>query len=105
MKYEIRFSPTARAEILEAFDYIRTDQHAPLNAARWLDGIIEAVSNLADYPEAHALARENDEFDIELRQIIFKSHRIVFDVADKTVRIHRVVHVARRDIDDDAMIE
>lgn len=95
MTYAIWFSPTARAEILEAFEYIRSDQHAPLNAARWLDGIIEAITTLAEFPESHALARESDEFEQVLRQLVFKSHRIVFDVAGTTVRIHRVIHTAR----------
>lgn len=103
MKYEVWFSPTARAEILEAFEYIRSDQHAPLSAARWLDGIISAISGLADFPESHAFARENEEFEEDLRQLIYRSHRIVFDVSDNIVRVHRVVHVARRNIDADGL--
>lgn len=105
MIYEVQFSPTSRAEILEAYDYIRSDRQAPLNAGRWLDGIIEAISNLAEFPQAHGLARENDKFEEELRQLVYKSHRVIFDVAGNTVRIHRVYHAARRDIDADGLTD
>lgn len=98
MKYKIWFSPTSRAEILEAFEYIRSDQHAPLNAAHWLDGIIGAINKLNKFPRAYGLARESEEFKEELRQCIYKSHRIIFDVAGNRIRIHRVVHTARRNI-------
>ena len=99
MKYQVQFSPTARQEILEAFDYIRTDRQAPINAARWLDGMIQAINDLTHYPEGCALARENDEFKEDLRQLVYKSHRVIFDVAGDTVRIHRVVHTARRNLE------
>jgi plasmid stabilization system protein ParE len=43
-------------------------------------------------PERCALARENEYFEDELRQLLFKSHRIIFRV-ERSERIVRVLYV------------
>jgi len=52
---------------------------------------------------AHEQARESREFEEDLRQYVFQSHRIVFDVVDNVVRVHQVIHVARRNISGDEL--
>ncbi len=49
-------------------------------------------------PNACPLAREAVILEIEVRQKVFKSHRIIFTVDKRIVRIHRVVHVAKANI-------
>ena len=56
-EYRVRFSPTARRDILQTYTYIRDTAEAPLNASRWLEGIIAAIADLSVYPESHGLAR------------------------------------------------
>lgn len=59
MKHEVWFAPTARAEILAPFEYIRSNQADPRNAARWLNGIMKAINRLSALPHAHGPARES----------------------------------------------
>ena len=97
MKHRIEFSPTAEKEILAATDWIAAS--APLNAQRWLDGIQAAIMSLEEMPHRCALARESDAFQLPVRQLVFKSHRIIFTVEEGVVRIHRVVHTARQSLE------
>jgi plasmid stabilization system protein ParE len=50
------------------------------------------IDTLETMPERCALARENEYFQDELRQLLFKSHRIIFRV-DRAERIVWVLYV------------
>ncbi|HEY6350136.1 MAG TPA: type II toxin-antitoxin system RelE/ParE family toxin [Candidatus Angelobacter sp.] len=88
-RYEVIVTPEAEAAIISAFDYI--DERAPLNAERWLRKLYSCITSLENFPHRCALARECQFFDGELRQLIFKSHRIVFRIEEEQA-IVRVVH-------------
>ena len=93
MSWRLEFSPTAESEILEAARFIAED--SPTDAVRWYDGIYEAIMSLQDMPNRCSHARENEAFPIELRQMVFKSHRVIFSIHSDVVRIHRVLHGAQ----------
>lgn len=96
MKYAVEMTPTAEAELRSAFQYIHLQ--APLNAARWLKGIYKAIDTLELFPTRCGIAREAQYLNADLRQYIFKSHRIVFiiDEPAKTVRVLYVRHASMR---------
>lgn len=49
-------------------------------------------------PERCALAREDTAFHgIELRQLVFKSHRVLFVVRGGDMHVLHIRHAARRD--------
>src|SRR5712692_3669480 len=64
----------------------------PLNAARWLQGLYDQIDTLQRFPERCALAREREYLEEDLRQLVFKSHRIIFRI-DKARRAVYVLHV------------
>ncbi len=68
---------------------------APENAARWVEGIEEAIRSLAFLPERCPLAAESDAFEFEIRQLLFKSHRVLFVIQGKAVHVLHVRHAAR----------
>lgn len=95
MKYQVIVTPDAQAGIRESFAYIY--ERSPLNAARWLQTLYQEIDTLERFPERCAFAREREYLDEELRQLVFKSHRIVFAVAKKERRVYVVyVRHARR---------
>lgn len=98
-RYQVNIDEDAWRDALEEFHYIR--QRAPLNAERWLQGFYDAVQSLEIMPQRCALARENDFFAEELRQLVFKPVRIVFTVRADIVHILFVRHVARRSLGED----
>ena len=96
MKYAVIIHPDAEAEIIDAFRYIHDD--SAINARRWLEGLYKTIDTLESMPRRCALARENDAFDTEIRQLVYQSHRVLFTVERRTVHVLHVRHGARRDL-------
>ena len=96
MKYEVIVTPEAQEGIRSSFEYIY--QRAPLNAARWLQGLYGQIAKLERFPDRCAFARERQYLDEDFRQLTFKSHRVIFriDKARKTVYVLQVRHGKRR---------
>lgn len=99
MNYAVVFHKQARDEALEAADYIAT--HGSEEAAmRWYEGLVAAVASLETMPARCGYAREHGSFPgVELRQLVYKSHRLIFVIRAATVHVLHVRHVARADID------
>src|SRR4051794_36973897 len=97
MRNTVVITDPATADIIEQFNYIRFIRQDPVGAERWLRGIYAAVQTLEKFSN-YARARESDFLGVDLRQKIFKSHRIVFSVDEKKheIVIHYVRHAARR---------
>lgn len=89
-QYEVVVTPEAEAAIASAFRYIY--QSAPANAERWLRGLYSRIATLEKFPRRCALAREREYSEEELRQLIFRSYRIIFHIEEKQ-RIVRVLYV------------
>jgi len=92
-------APEAEARIADAFEYIHRD--SPETAARWLRGIYAKIKTLNALPKRCAMAREQAFYpERELRQLIYHSHRVIFEVheATATVRVVYVRHAAERTV-------
>lgn len=98
--YRVEFTPDARQDILDYARFIAQQEHDNHQALAWIDGIEAAMMSLAELPKRCGLARENDHFDEEIRQLTYASHRAVFSVHDdlRRVVIHRVWHTARDEL-------
>lgn len=93
--YRVLLTPEAEAGIQSAFDYIQNE--SPPAAARWLQDLYNAIVTLETLPERCSVAREQEYFDEDLRQLLFKSHRIVFRIEpENIVRVLHVRHSKRR---------
>lgn len=100
MRYTVIFRPEARDEALDAADYI-AKHGSPEAALRWYEGLEAAVASLAHVPASHGYAREHDAIPgIELRQVVFKSHRLIFTIRGDQVHVLHIRHVARANLDD-----
>ena len=94
--FEVIVTPEAQAGIRESFLYIF--ERSPMNAGRWLQGLYDQIDTLERTPERCAYAREREYLDEDLRQLVYKSHRIVFyvDSAKNAVYVLHVRHGKRR---------
>jgi hypothetical protein len=99
MNYRIEISSIAEAEADKAF--LRLSQiSSPIKASQWYSGLLEATSSLSQMPKRCPLARENDLFSQELRQLLYgrgrNSYRVIFTVLEgqdiSTVRILHIRH-------------
>ena len=102
MKYRFIVTPEAQAEIRGSFAYIH--ERSPLKAARWLQALYGQIDTLERFPDRCVFTREREYLDEDLRQLLFKSHRIVFTVERKEKRVFvlYVRHASRRTVGEPA---
>ena len=105
MKYRIEISSVAEAEADNAFLWmskVTSSQKARL----WYDGLLRAIESLSEMPKRCPLARENEYFSHEIRQLLYgkghNSYRILFSIVENeelsTVRILHIRHAAQQTI-------
>ena len=83
---KVVWSPSAIERAVEAASFIALDK--PQAAQRWLDGLFATVERLEMFPSSgHAVPELRRS---KYRQIVYKSHRVVFSIRDDVVRIHTV---------------
>jgi plasmid stabilization system protein ParE len=102
MTYRIRLTSLAQTELVNAAVWW-AEHRSPDQAIRWLDGFEEALNSLAQQPDKHSLARENNQFAFPLYQLHYgvarkPTHRAVFRITGDTVEILTIRHLAQRDL-------
>ncbi len=79
-------------------------------AIRWYEGILEAIYALDENPQRWTVARENDKFPYELRELHYgvssrPTHRALFAIRDdRSVVVLSVRHAAQQDVTPDDLI-
>lgn len=94
MKYRIEISSVAEAEADSAF--LRLSQlMSSTKANQWYSRLLQAIESLSHMPKRCPLARENEYFSQEIRQLLYgrgrNSYRILFTILEEqkasTIRI------------------
>lgn len=98
MKFQVITTKAARDDAKEAYDWIF--EQSPLAADRWLDGLLDATDSLEHFPRMYPRAYEQPVFDGELRQLLYGSHRIIYAIDGRVVRILHIRHAARQPLDE-----
>jgi plasmid stabilization system protein ParE len=87
VEYRVSFTPAADAELLESYQW-GVQFWGEDEARIWLRKFYVAIySRLTTFPLGCALAPENEELDMEVRQLILGRYRILFSVDADVVRI------------------
>lgn len=94
MSYQIVIEERAYADINDAFQW-RVENISPEQATDWYFDILDKIETLHTFPFRCSLARENEYFAAEIRQLLFGKHRILFTVRDETVHVLYVRHSAQ----------
>ncbi len=98
MKYRVLIQAAAQKDIETAYAWLA--KQSPGAAARWYNGLAEAICSLADMPRRCTLAPEDDAFAVEIRQLLYGRragrYRILFTIRGREVHILHVRHGARR---------
>ena len=105
MKYRVEISSVAESEADAAF--LRLSQlTSPVQASQWYGGLFKAIGSLSAMPKRCPLARENEHFSSEIRQLFYgrgrNLHRILFTILEReeasTVRILHIRHSSQQAI-------
>lgn len=97
MEYRIEISSTAEAEADRAF--LRLSQViSPPKARQWYSGLLQAIESLSQLPKRCSLARENEYFSQEIRQLLYgkgrNQYRILFTIVeDQEIPTVRILHI------------
>jgi len=99
MSFDVLVTERAAQELNRAADWIAGD--APDTSEKWFNDFVEALVSLGEHPERCGLARENDHFPFDLRQLLYgrrRSHRALFTIRHDSVVVLSVRHTAQRDL-------
>ena len=97
MAYRVELTPLAASDAAEAFE--RVQPVAPESAARWLEGLFDAILTLREMPARCPVVPEADELSWPVRHLIYgkrsAAYRIIFDIeedspAGSRVRVLRI---------------
>ena len=108
MSYRIEISSIAESEADRAFLQL-TQVSSPAKASQWYSGLLDAIASLSEMPNRSSLARENNNFSQEIRQLIYgrgrNSYRVIFTILEAqdmtTVRILHIRHGSQQTIGED----
>jgi plasmid stabilization system protein ParE len=99
MAYQINLSPSAIADIENAYLWLRSTNK--VFADEWFNGLTDAIDSLAALPARCPVAPESKELDREIRQLLFRKSkrtvfRILFEISETEVNIYRIRHTAQQ---------
>ncbi len=93
MTFRVKALRKAEADIRSITNYLY--ERSPQGAEAWLNAYRRARTRLADNATIYGNADENEHFDIDVKQALFKTrygrvYRLLFTIVDDEVRILRV---------------
>jgi len=94
MKYRVNITVPAEGDLEDAYQWIARDSSQA--AERWRKGLYRVIDSLETLPFRYGRAPEASAVDFELRQYVYKSHRILYTVIGDTVHILHIRHGARQ---------
>ena len=101
MKYRVVLTEQAERERDAAYRWY-LEHYSPEFAARWYNGLHEKLESLERDPARCPLARENQLFPFEVREILYgkrrKNHRSLFTIHKQMVVVLHIRHVAQQDL-------
>lgn len=97
-RYKVVLRVKARNEAMEALEFI-AEKAGVDTALSWYEGFETATQSLTDFPQRCPLAHEDAAFpDVELRQLIYQSHRIIFTIRRRQVHVLHIRHMSQQDL-------
>ncbi|WP_231516768.1 type II toxin-antitoxin system RelE/ParE family toxin [Planktothrix paucivesiculata] len=99
-EFQVKLTQNAKLEIESAYLWLKNLN--PNYADQWFRDLMNTIATLQDQPKRFALARENDDFPEEIRQIIYgksrNKYRIIFTIREDIVYILYLRHSAQSSI-------
>jgi hypothetical protein len=86
---------------MEAEDYaqfILRRSHDEIASNNWWNGLLDAVLSLESFPARCPHIPEQSEFDEHLHQLLYESHRIIFQIHATEVEVVRIYHSSFRQL-------
>ena len=100
MAFRVDITEAALADAEDFVEYVRREKRDTVGAERWWNGLLDALFSLEQRPGRGSLLAEASLRTRGLRQILYQSHRIVFELDEQheIVRVLRIYHASRREL-------
>ena len=100
LAFRVDITDAALADAEDFVEYIRLEKRDAVGAEQWWNGLLDALFSLERQPGRGSLVVEAALRTRRLRQILYQSHRIVFDVDEQgeVVRVLRIYNSSRREL-------
>lgn len=92
-EYKVVFGQRSRADLREVVEYIARASRSNAVAEAFGKALIERALSLKHFPERGRMVPELGR--PEIREVIYRSYRVVFRVAGNYVQVVRFWHAAR----------
>ncbi len=96
MRYSVEITEAALADAEEYVLFIREQSNDDQAAANWWNGLLETVDSLESFPARCPRVPEQRYFAGDIRQFVYESHRIIFELEAELVTVLRIYHGARK---------
>ena len=98
MAFRVDITEAALADAEDFVEYVRRKKRDTVGAERWWNGLLDALFSLEQRPGRGSLLVEVALRSRGLRQILYQSHRIVFELDEQLeiIRVLRIYHASRR---------
>lgn len=95
MKNKINYSPLALNDLDEIWEYITEELMNPSAAENTVNGIMDAVEALADFPDAGARLVFDGDLDSGYRFVIYKNYMAFYHTQNDMIYVDRVIYGKR----------
>ena len=86
-KYQVEFSEEAIADLEGSFEW-GCEKWGAVEAATWYVDTRDSIFDLLSaFPLGHPIAPENDQYEVEARQLTLDRYSVIFNVTDNVVTI------------------
>lgn len=87
MRYRVRITAAAEARIFEQARYIAVERQSPINAARWLERMLEAIETLDHWPRRCPKAEEDRYRPYDIHQHNVGGYLLLFTIREDTATV------------------
>jgi hypothetical protein len=96
MKFTVDITHPALQEASAYAEFIAARCNDRVASDSWWNGLLDAMHSLENMPTRCALIPEQKHFSRPIHHLLYASHRIIFDIQSRTVRILRVYPATAR---------
>jgi len=94
--HEVIIGRTAYAEAEAYAQFILDQSNDELASNKWWNGLLDAIFSLESMPGRCPVIPERSWSDIKLHQLLYESHRVIFQIGPDTVHVLRVYHASQK---------
>ena len=96
MRCDVVYSPLARDDLDEIWDYIALEQGVPAAAQAVVTAIVDRISQLSSFPLLGTPLAEDGLAERQYRYVLAKGYLAFYRRADRVIYVDRILH-SRRD--------